>query len=65
MSTLRDWVISVLGEPIHYVRVQTSSTNWQNITVQYDWAFITGALLLLICLWGFITILRMLFSHRR
>lgn len=63
--TLRDWVVSVIGEPTFYERITNQNGGYQNITVQYDWAFICAALMMVICLWGFLTILRMIFSRRR
>lgn len=62
---LREWVVSVLGEPTFYTQYRNAQGNMSTVNVQYDWAFITGALLMVICLWGFITILRMIFSRRR
>lgn len=71
MNNLRDWVVSVLGEPkFHEVFenpnwIGTGSQRYSTITVQYDWAFIAGALAYIICLIGFITIIRMLLGRWR
>lgn len=67
MTTLREWVVSVIGEPVFQKWVQNPnySNQYQNVTVQYDWAFIASALIFIICLWGFITLLRMAFKRHR
>lgn len=72
MQTLRDWFISVIGEPVFHKVIENpnytsgySGNRYQVINVQYDWAFILSALAFLVLLWGFITLLRMVFSRRR
>lgn len=63
--TLRDWVVSVIGEPTFYTQYENNNGYLSTVTIQYDWAFICAALMMVLCLWGFITILRMIFSRRR
>lgn len=66
--TLRDWVVSVIGDPkFHEVfenpNYSGTGQRYSTVTVQYDWAFICSALIFVICLWGFITLLRMAFRR--
>lgn len=71
LTTLQDWVISVIGEPkFHEVFENpnwtgTGSQRYSTVTVQYDWSFIASALIFVICLWGFISIIRMIFGKYR
>lgn len=70
MQTLRDWVVSVIGEPKFYHVFEnpnyvSGNNRYTTVTVQYDWAFICSALIFIICLWGFITLLRMAFKRHR
>ena len=70
MTTLRDWIVSILGEPIFYKVYENpnysgTGQHYSTVTVQYDWAFIAGALAFIVCLIGFITLLRMAFGHHR
>lgn len=70
INTLRDWVTSVIGSPVFHEVYENpnwtgAGNRYSTVTVQYDWAFICSALAFLICLWGFITLLRMLFGKRR
>lgn len=65
MNTLRDWVITYIGQPVFYEEVRNAQGAIQRQTVQYDWAFICAALLLIVSLWGFVTLIRLLFSHRK
>lgn len=70
MQTLRDWLVSVIGDPVfHKVIDNPNYTSGYNrytiIEVQYDWAFIASALIFVICLWGFISLLRMAFGRHR
>lgn len=71
MQTLRDWVTSVIGSPVFHEVYENpnwsgAGNRYSTTTVQYDWAFICSALIFVICLIGFISIIRMAFGrHRR
>lgn len=71
MQTLKDWVISVIGEPEFYRVIENPNyggTGYNRYTIQniqYDWSFICACLIFLIFLWGFITLIRMLFKRYR
>lgn len=70
-TTLREWVVTVLGEPKFYEVFEnpnwngTGTQRYSTITIQYDWAFICGALAFIVCLIGFVTIIRMLLGRWR
>ena len=70
MTTLRDWVISVIGSPVFHEVFENpnysgTGQHYSTVTVQYDWAFICSALIFIVCLIGFITLLRMAFGKAR
>lgn len=71
MQTLRDWIVSVIGSPVFHEVYEnpnwsgTGGNRYSTVTVQYDWAFIASALIFIICLIGFITIIRMAFGRYR
>lgn len=71
MQTLKDWVLSVIGSPEFYKIYDnpnwsgTGGNRYSIVTVQYDWAFIASALIFIILLWGFITLIRMAFKRWR
>lgn len=70
MQTLRDWVTSVIGSPVFHEIYEnpnyvTGNNRYSTVTVQYDWAFICSALIFVICLIGFISIIRMAFGRHR
>lgn len=67
MQTLREWIVAVIGEPVTHKIIQNPNNyqSYSTINVQYDWAFIAAALIFIICLWGFISLLRMAFKRWR
>ena len=71
MQTLREWIVSIIGNPeVHRIIENPNYSSgygnrYQVINVQYDWAFIASALAFIVCLWGFITLIRMLFQRFR
>ena len=70
MSTLRDWVVSVIGNPVFHEVYENpnwtgTGTRYSTVTVQYDWAFICSAVIFVICLIGFISLVRMAFGGAR
>lgn len=71
LTTLQEWVISVIGEPkfhevFHNPNYTSGYGNQYTVQqVQYDWSFIASAVIFIVCLWGFISIIRMIFGKYR